>query len=98
MKEERMTDSFRRTYPSAQPVAGTTEWFLFQGPKVLVFDDGVSLRPLEGGLELLEAFAHEEPVYLGSIGDLPCVACAVAEGALPLGVPAWGDALLALFG
>ena len=78
-----MPAMFRRAYPPLQPPSGEAWWLLFQGGRVLVYADGDDLRLPRGGVELLENLLCDQPVLLGTLDDVPCVACPVRSTDLP---------------
>ncbi|GAC1448596.1 MAG: NAD(+) diphosphatase [Ktedonobacteraceae bacterium] len=86
-----MVISFQHAYPPAQAPIGTTSalWFPFQKDRMIVqmhesTDGAVTL--LQGDETLLAPVAHGEVLYLGTLGEHPCLTCAVdAEEMLPEG-------------
>ena len=88
--------TFVRAYPSAQPAPGAARWLLFR-------DGALLLRESEDGLTLLRtqdlpAEARPDgPVYLGTLGGVPCLAAEIAPDApIPSGLTALS--LRALYG
>ncbi len=88
--------SFLRAYPPSRPAPGAAIWLPFRGGEVLVREGESGIALLEGEA-LLDALEADAPLYLGDLGDVPCLACEVSgEAALPSGWRALG--LRSLFG
>ncbi|HEU4322289.1 MAG TPA: NAD(+) diphosphatase [Roseiflexaceae bacterium] len=92
-----MPPTFTRAYPPAEPPAGPAVWLPFQGDKLLVREapHGVALAYAEPAD--LAPLAPEQPIYLGTLGERPCLVFEVpAEQEPP---PGWRPlSLRALFG
>lgn len=88
---------FLRAYPPAQPVEGPAIWVAFRNNELLLMAEGDRAAMLQGGPEVLGDLQAGPPLYLGTLNDVPCLACELApEAALPEGLTSLG--LRALFG
>lgn len=66
-------------------------WLTFRGNELVLRDEGRGLGLIQGGAELIEGLAPSEPLYIGTLNDVPCVTCEVsAQAALPEGWSALG--------
>lgn len=88
---------FTRAYPPSQPAPGRALWLAFQNEKLLVQSQGDAIGLLRGAAEAFPQPIAGEPLYLGTLDGVPCLACDISgEGDLPPGIEALG--LRALFG
>lgn len=90
------TAEFIRAYPPAQPEPGPALWLPFLGKELLARTESGQARLHLGDTESVAALGLGEPLYLGTLGGVPCLA---AE-ADPSGVPdGWAETSLStLFG
>ena len=92
-----MASSFLRVYPPAQPPSGPAVWLPFQNDKILVPEQEAGVGLARGEQADLAALTLGQPVYLGTLGGLPCLTADYPpEAELPPGWRALG--LRALFG
>lgn len=88
---------FIRAYPPAGPASGPALWLPFQDEKLLVQIEGESAALIRGEAQAVAGLAPGEPMYLGVLDGLPCLAGEVdADTALPSGFQALS--LRAVFG
>lgn len=88
---------FTRAYPPSRPAPGPALWLPFQNEKLLLQTRGAEITLLRGEPEVLSALTVNDPLYLGTLDGVPCLACETDEAAsLPPDVEAVG--LRALFG
>ena len=81
-----MPPAFIRAYPPAQPAPGSARWLPFRNGELLLRSVDGTLAPYEGDADGLASFAPNEPMFLGTLVDLPCLTCEVAwEGPPPDG-------------
>jgi NAD+ diphosphatase len=75
---------FVRAYPPAEPAPGEALWLPFRRGELLVRPNGAGVALARGEIGHLAALGAGEPLYLGSLGGVPCLACEVEPGdALP---------------
>lgn len=87
---------FLRAYPPAPPAPGPALWLPFQNDALLLHSQGESVTLLHGATDAPPLPMIGEPLYLGTLDGLPCLACETNAGRLPPGLTALG--LRALFG
>ena len=86
-----------RAYPPAQPVPGPALWLPFRRGELLVQTENGSPRLYQGSRDKLDDLCCQAPLYLGKLGDIPCLAADCdADTDLPDGWAALS--LRALFG
>ena len=88
---------FVRAYPPAQSVPGPALWLPFLKGELLARTEGGAARLHRGDQDSISALALGDPLYLGTLGGVPCLAAdADPNAALP---ESWAaTSLRALFG
>ena len=79
---------FTRAYPPAQPSSRVALWFPFRSDKVLMQEIERGIVPLQGSDEL-EHLVQSRPgsrIYIGTLDNIPCMACDSELETLPEGV------------
>lgn len=87
-----MTFDFLRRYPPEEPEDAEALWFVFQGGDLLIVEQPETVALPRGERALLADLAPGAPLYVGTLGGVPCLTCEtdaaspLPEGWRPLGL------------
>ncbi len=76
-----MASNFVRAYPPAVPAAGAAFWLPFWKGELVALSQPQGVVLLQGEADLVAGLEPGEPLYLGTLDGLPCLACEVSPAA-----------------
>ena len=72
-----MPSSFVRAYPPAQPAPGPAFWLPFRNNELVVQTHEQGLTLIQDSAEIASMLEPSTPLYLGTLREIPCLACEV---------------------
>jgi NAD+ diphosphatase len=73
-----MASPFQRAYPPIQPAPGIAYWFPFQANKLIVQGNDQHITLIQRTLEDMASLHPSSVLYLGTLNDIPCLACEIS--------------------